>query len=155
MSAEQEAASQSELAWLLDDDRVIASVELATTARTRSRGLLGREGIDGLLMIEPAMSVHTIGMKFAIDVAYCRRSRRAEPDADPKRRADRAECADGDTDVMKIDVLEVATMVPNRLGRPRPRARIVLEAQAGVMAKWGVAPGRQLQVRLPARPDQP
>lgn len=144
MSAEQEVTPQSERAWLLDDDRVIASVEFATSARTRSKGLLGRDGIDGLMMIEPAMSVHTIGMKFAIDVAYCRRSPASEG---PKSDANR------DTTVMKIDVLEVTTMVPNRLGRPRPRARIVLEAQAGAMGKWGVAAGQQLQVRSTANPD--
>lgn len=128
MVGDQERQTESGPAWLLEDDRVIASVEMATTVRRRSKGLLGRQGIDGALLIEPAMSVHTIGMKFAIDVAYCRRK------------------SDSD-EVLELDVLEVATMVPNRVGRPRPRSRIVLEAQAGAMSRWGVEAGRQLQVR--------
>ena len=34
-------------------------------------GLLGRDGIEGALLLRPARSVHTLGMRFAIDVAFC------------------------------------------------------------------------------------
>ena len=95
-------------------------LELATTARARRRGLLGRSGIEGALLLTPANSVHTLGMRFAIDVAYLDRSSR---------------------------VLAVRTMRPGRLGLPRPRARRVLEAEAGAMQRWGVRRGARITVQ--------
>ncbi|MET8855226.1 DUF192 domain-containing protein [Streptomyces sp. NPDC004579] len=95
-------------------------LELAATARARRRGLLGRSGIEGALLLAPASSVHTMGMRFAIDVAYLDRSSR---------------------------VLAVRTMRPGRLGLPRPRARRVLEAEAGAMERWGVRRGTRITVR--------
>ena len=46
------------------------SVELASTSLTRLWGLLGRRGVDagGGLWIMPSSGVHTMGMRFAIDV---------------------------------------------------------------------------------------
>ena len=35
------------MAWLVVEDRVVASVEVATTRSARRKGLLGRTGIDG------------------------------------------------------------------------------------------------------------
>jgi uncharacterized membrane protein (UPF0127 family) len=89
-------------------------VEVASTRRARRRGLLGRDGIDGALLLTPARSVHTVGMRFDLDVAYLSR--------------------DG-------VVLEVARMVRNRVGRPRWRARAVLEAEAGGFERWGLGVG--------------
>ena len=45
-------------------------VEVASTSRTRMVGLLGRTGLDAGegLWIKPSSGVHTIGMKFPIDV---------------------------------------------------------------------------------------
>ena len=40
------------------------------------RGLLGRDGIEGALLLRPARSVHTFRMRFAIDVAFCDRDLR-------------------------------------------------------------------------------
>jgi uncharacterized membrane protein (UPF0127 family) len=37
-------------------------------------------------------------------------------------------------------------MPPGRFGRPRLRARHVLEAEAGAMARWGLRPGVSLRV---------
>ena len=101
-------------AVLLRDGEVIAPLEVATTFRARSRGLLGRTGIDGALLLRPASSVHTFRMRFAIDVAFCDRAMR---------------------------VIDTVTMVPNRLGRPRLRSKAVIEAEAGAFARWGVVPG--------------
>ena len=106
--------------WLLRDDKVLASLDVADTARRRSRGLLGRDGIDGALLLRPARTVHTVRMRFPIDVAYC--------DAD-------------------MVVVRTARMAPNRIGRPCLKARCVIEAEAGAFEKWGVAPGVQLEVR--------
>lgn len=106
--------------WLLRDDKVLASLDIADSARRRARGLLGSEGIDGALLLRPARSIHTLGMRFAIDVAYC--------DAD-------------------LVVLRTQRMAPHRIGRPCVRARAVLEAEAGAFEQWGVVAGVQLEVR--------
>ena len=42
-----------------------------SSRRARSRGLLGRDGVDGALLLRPCRSVHTVGMRFPIDVAFC------------------------------------------------------------------------------------
>jgi uncharacterized membrane protein (UPF0127 family) len=94
-------------------------LEVAVSARARRRGLLGRDGIDGALLLSPASAVHTLGMRFAIDVAYLDR---------------------------KFRVLAVRTMKPGRMGRPRPRSRHILEAEAGAMERWGVRRGVQVTV---------
>lgn len=53
-------------------------IELADTSLTRMWGLLGRRGLDagGGLWITPSSGVHTLGMKFPIDVVGLDRSRR-------------------------------------------------------------------------------
>ncbi|KIF03715.1 hypothetical protein PL81_22680 [Streptomyces sp. RSD-27] len=89
-------------------------LEVAASYRARTRGLLGRDGIEGAMLLTPAASVHTFRMRFPLDVAYLDR---------------------------RLRVVAVTTMPPNRLGLPRPRARHVLEARAGAMAAWGLRPG--------------
>ena len=108
------------MAWLVAEDHVVASLEIADTRAARRRGLLGRDGIEGALLLSPARSVHTVRMKFAIDVAHL--------DAD-------------------MTVLSVVTMPPHRLGRWRFRARHGIESEAGAMRHWGIEPGVKLQVR--------
>jgi uncharacterized protein len=106
--------------WLLRGGEVLASLEVAETARARTRGLLGRDGIDGGLLLRPATSVHTLGMRFPLDVAYC--------DAD-------------------LVVLDAVRMVPWRAGVPRRRCRSVIEAEAGAFERWGLRVGDELEVR--------
>jgi uncharacterized protein len=106
--------------WLLRDDEVLATLEVAEDFRSRLRGLLGRDGIDGVLLLRPARSVHTLGMRFPIDVAYC------SPD---------------------LRVLRVTTMQRNRIGRPCVKAACVLEAEAGAFAHWELRVGDQLEIR--------
>ena len=106
--------------WLVSQDRVFASVEVAGSPGLRARGLLGRDGVDGALWLPRTRSVHTVGMRFAIDVAYCDATGR---------------------------VLAIVTMPPWRLGRPRLRARSVVEAQAGSLQRWGIAVGTVLEVK--------
>ncbi len=108
------------MAWLLRDGDVLASLELPTSAGGRTRGLLGRDQLEGAILLRPALSVHTLGMRFPIDVAYCDRD---------------------------LVVLETVTMARGRIGRPRLRARAVLEAEAGRFAHWDLRPGQQLEVR--------
>jgi hypothetical protein len=94
-------------------------VRIAASYRARTRGLLGLDGIEGALLLTPASSVHTVRMRFAIDVAYLDR---------------------------RLRVLAIRTMPPGRVGRPRLRARHVLEAQAGAFARWGVTKGVTLEL---------
>ena len=106
--------------WLVHDGKVLATLEIAAGRRARMRGLLGRDGLDGALQLEPARSVHTFRMRFPIDVVFCDRDLR---------------------------VLRVVTMQPNRLGVPVWRARSVIEAEAGSFGRWGVVVGDRLEVR--------
>ena len=46
----------------------------ARSVRTRVRGLIGVELIEGhALVIEPAAQIHTIAMRYPIDVIFCSR----------------------------------------------------------------------------------
>jgi uncharacterized membrane protein (UPF0127 family) len=99
-------------------------VEIAASRHTRARGLLGRTGIEGALLLTPAHAIHTFGMRFAIDVAYLDR---------------------------ELRVLDVHTMAPHRLALPRPRARHVLEAEAGAWSRWGVRQGVALHLNFATR----
>ncbi len=114
------------------DGQTVAPAEIAAGRRERGRGLLGRDGVAGALVIEPASSVHTVGMRFAIDVALCRW-------ASPQRRT--------------LAVVAMRTLGPRRATMPRPRARVVIEAEAGAFAAWGLRPGTlvHLQRQLPNR----
>ena len=57
--------------WLRRDGEVLASLEIADDRRSRRHGLLGRDGVDGALLLPVCRSVHTFGMGFPIDVALC------------------------------------------------------------------------------------
>lgn len=106
--------------WLVHEGRVLASLEIADSRADRRKGLLGRDGIDGALLLRPAKSVHTVKMKFAIDVAHL------------------------DDD---LTVLATTTMAPGRVGKWSPRAKSVVEAEAGSFRKWGLEVGMQLEIR--------
>ena len=51
---------------------VATSVEIAATRKSRRRGLLGRDGLDeaSAMLLAPCTAVHTVGMRFAIDVVF-------------------------------------------------------------------------------------
>jgi uncharacterized membrane protein (UPF0127 family) len=104
----------------------VAPLEMATTARTRSKGLLGRTGLTGALWLAPARQVHTFRMRFAIDVAYVGK---------------------GGT------VLVVRTLAPGRLGPWKWRSRGVLEAEAGSFERWNIAPGAVVTFTSPGSVD--
>jgi uncharacterized membrane protein (UPF0127 family) len=109
------------MAWLVrDDGEVLASLEVAESARDRGRGLLGRDGVEGAVYLAPAKSVHTFGMRFPIDVAFV------------------------DKDMV---VLRTLTMKRWRLGRPCWKAHGVIEAEAGAFAHWNLRTGDQLAIK--------
>ena len=107
-----------------DDGRELGPVELAVTRVARRRGLLGRDQLVGAFVLEPCRSVHTIGMRFPIDVAYCTGSSSAG-----------------------FLVCSIRTMRPGRLGAPRLRSRCVIEAEAGFFAANGINVDDRLSVR--------
>ena len=59
---------------------LVRALEIADTPSRRSRGLLGRSGLDQVtgLWIVPCESVHMFGMKFAIDLVYLDRRMRVK-----------------------------------------------------------------------------
>ena len=56
-------------------EAVCERCELATSPLSRMRGLLGRSGLEPRegMLFRPAGSVHTLFMRFAIDVVFCDR----------------------------------------------------------------------------------
>ena len=111
---------QARVTWLLRDGDVLASAEVASSVADRSRGLLGRSGFDGAMVLRDTRSVHTLGMRFAIDVAFCTRD---------------------------LEVVDTVRMVPWRMGLPRRRGRVVIEAEAGAFERWGLKVGDRLELR--------
>ncbi|MFF3936376.1 DUF192 domain-containing protein [Streptomyces phaeofaciens] len=106
-------------------DGLRVPLEIATSYRARTKGLLGRDSVEGALLLSPANSIHTFRMRLPIDVAYLDH---------------------------RLTVIAVRTMPPNRLGLPRPRSRHVLEAEAGAMEGWGVRVGVGVEVRGESMP---
>ena len=121
MGTSSKSASTSEPAcWLVKDGQVLASAEIASGPSQRAKGLLGRDGIDGVMVFEKVRSVHTFGMRFPIAVAFC----------------------DGDGMVLRL-----VTMRKGRITRFVRRATRTLEAEAGAFAAWGVKVGDRLELR--------
>lgn len=104
---------------------MLASAEVAPDRRSRARGLLGRDGIDGALVIDPCRWIHTVGMRFPIDVAYL--------DADGV-------------------VVKAVRMRRRRVALPVLAARRVIEAEAGAFARWGLHVGCTIEVRGDEQP---
>jgi len=106
--------------WLVRGDQVLSSLRVVDSLGVRTRGLVGRDGLEGAILLRPARSVHTLGMRFPIDVAHL------------------------DDD---LTVLRTTRMDGLRVGRPVRRARAVLEAETGSFERWGLAVGDVLEVR--------
>jgi uncharacterized protein len=108
------------MTWLLRQGDVLAAAEVAETFGQRSRGLLGKTSFEGAMVLPRTRSVHTFGMRFAVDVAVC------------------------DKDMV---VVGVTTLRPWRMSLPRRRGRSVIEAQAGAFDRWGLRVGDRLELR--------
>jgi hypothetical protein len=106
--------------WLVHGDDVVASAEVAVTRRLRRRGLLGRDAIEGVLVLRPCRMVHTIGLQFPIDVAFCDR---------------------------EGFVLHISRMRPGRVSRPVVRAYFAVEASAGAFDRWAIGVGDIVEVK--------
>jgi uncharacterized protein len=110
---------------------VALEVEVAATRASRRRGLLGRESLaatEGLLL-SPCKAVHTVGMRFPIDVIFIDRDGRA--------------------------VRIVRSLAPWRMAMSA-RAKAVIELAAGQAAAADIQVGDLLYLAPapPARPKQ-
>jgi len=103
------------------DETIASEIELASTRAERRRGLLGRDGLGvaSALIIAPCCAVHTVGMRFAIDVIFVDRGGR---------------------------VIRTASSVPPWRMAIAPRAYAAIEMAAGSVASRGVNVGDALVV---------
>src|SRR4051794_22539421 len=106
--------------WLVRDGEVLAAAEVASTRRDRARGLLGRDGFTGALVFRKCRQVHTFGMRFDIDVAFC--------DADGV-------------------VLRARTLRRRRISPIVWRSAFVIEAESGAFERWGLRVGDRVEVK--------
>jgi len=107
--------------WLVREGDVLAAAEVADSRRARRRGLLGRDGLDGALVLRPCRSVHTLRMRFPIDVAFV------------------------DHDGV---VVAIRTLRPWRISPFVWRAAMAIEAEAGAFERWRLRPGDKVEVKL-------
>jgi uncharacterized protein len=111
------------MAWLVrEGGDVLASAEVARRVRERTQGLLGRdqESMAGALVLRPCRQVHTLGMRFPIDVAFCDR---------------------------EGVVLRTLTVPPWRVTRVVWRSGFVVEAAAGSFERWHLQEGDTIEVK--------
>jgi len=106
--------------WLLCEGRVLASARRTTSRTERRRGLLGAGETAEPMVISPCRWVHTIGVRFPLDVAYL----------------------DAAGTVLRTERLR-----PGRVGAPVARARTVIEAGAGAFGRWPLQVGDVVEVR--------
>lgn len=110
---------------LVVDGREVAPVLVADTVRTRLRGMLFRRPLPPALLLEPAGSVHGMGMLTTLEVALLDDDR---------------------------EVLATLRLRPCGLTRPRRGVRSVLEAPVGSFGRWGLVVGSRLSVRPAVSP---
>ena len=106
--------------WLVRGDDVLAAAEVAVSRQQRRRGLMGRGELEGVMVIRPCRQVHTIGMRFAIDVAFCDRYG---------------------------FVLHLTTLPPGRVSRPVWHSYFAIEARAGSFERWKLNLGDVVEVK--------
>jgi uncharacterized protein len=106
--------------WLVREGEVLAAAEVARSRRERRRGLLGRDSVDGALVIRPCRHVHTIAMRFPIDVAFCDR---------------------------EGTVVRTSCLQPWRLAPLVPRAAFVIEAASGAFERWALREGDVIEIK--------
>jgi uncharacterized membrane protein (UPF0127 family) len=106
--------------WLMSEARVLASTVVASDAKARRRGLLKRDHFEGAFVLRPCRWVHTIGMRFPLDVAF--------------------------VDHEGV-VIKTVHMGRYRIGWPVSKAEWVIEAEAGAFERWGLAIGDVVELR--------
>lgn len=106
--------------WLLRGGDVLASADVADSIVDRCRGLVGRPGYDGAMLFTRTRTVHSMGLRFDLDVAFLDR-----------------------------DLRVVATTRLRRwsVALPRRGGCHVLESKAGTFERWRLVRGDQIEIR--------
>lgn len=109
------------------DETIASDVHLALTRAERRQGLLGRDSLDlsAALVLSPCWSIHTMFMRFSIDVLFVDRDGRA--------------------------VRIVRELAPWRIA-VAPRAHAAIELPAGSLRARDVRVGDELYLAPPASP---
>ena len=108
------------MAWLVRGERVLASLEVANGFLARNRGLIGRSAIEGAMLLPHTNGVHTVGVRFPIDVAWLDKN---------------------------LVVLRTVRLRRFRVAVPRRRAKYMLEAEAGAFERWTLQVGDALEIK--------
>lgn len=108
--------------WLLRGGDVLASAEVAEAWADRARGLIGHSSYDGALLLRHTRSVHSVGMRFPLDVAFLDR---------------------------ELTLVATSRLRPWGVALPRRGGCHVLVAQAGSFERWRLRTGDQLEIREP------
>ncbi|HEY5251068.1 MAG TPA: DUF192 domain-containing protein [Acidimicrobiales bacterium] len=102
------------------EDEVLAVAEMADSFVARNKGLIGRPEYEGAFLIpHTSGALHSVGMRFALDVAFLDRD---------------------------LAVVDTVRLTPWHITRPRRRCRTVLEAQSGAFERWRLRPGDRLEL---------
>ncbi len=110
--------------WLVREDQVLASLEVAEGRVARAKGLLGRDHLEGALFIDGCRSVHSFSMGFELDVAFLDKN---------------------------MEVIRTMRLRRHRMTLPVLQARSVIEAEAGAFGRWELKVGDVLEIRC--RPE--
>jgi len=113
-------APEFETGWLVRNGSVLASVERAVNRGAKMKGVMGRESLDGAVLLPGVRSVHSFSLNWELDVAFL----------------------DGEGCVIRALRLH-----RNRVTLPVWRARSVLEAEAGAFARWDLKVDDELEFR--------
>lgn len=109
-----------ETGWLVRDGAVLASVERAVNRGAKVKGVMGRDSLEGAMLLPGVRSVHSFSLKWELDVAFLN--------------------GDG-------CVIRTLRLHRNRMTLPVWRARSVLEAEAGAFARWDLKVDDELEFR--------
>jgi uncharacterized membrane protein (UPF0127 family) len=121
-SSRSGSTSEAAVAWLLKDGDVLATLEVADDPGDRVKGLAGRPEPEGALLLRRPLLLHTIGVNFGVDVAFCN---------------------------PEMEVTEIARLGRGRIALPRLSrgGRMVVVASECAFERWRLAVGDQLEVK--------
>jgi uncharacterized membrane protein (UPF0127 family) len=108
--------------WLLRDGDVVCALDMADTKKERRlgrRALLGREEA-GAVHLPGVRTVHTVGLRSAIDVAFLSED---------------------------LTVVRITRLAPWRLAFGGRGVQSTVQCEAGALERWGVGVGDQLVIR--------
>jgi uncharacterized membrane protein (UPF0127 family) len=112
------------VAWLLREGDVLATVEVSDNPGDRVKGLVGRPEPEGALLLRRPLLLHTIGVGFGVDLAFCNQ---------------------------EMEVTEITRLGRSRIALPRWSSghRLVVVARKGAFDRWRLAVGDRLEVKGP------